>query len=73
MDTLTELPMKLASALMSLAMILVMLGGGGGKPPAAAAQLAFPFLDALDREYAKATPHRSRAIARLVAARKVNP
>lgn len=65
MDNLMELPVKLASMFMALATILLMLNGGGGSPPkggaAAMAQLAFPFMETLDKEYAKATPYRGLA------------
>lgn len=44
MDTLLDLPGKIAHALFALALILAALGGRRGPPSAPSAPLVFPFM-----------------------------
>ena len=44
METLIDLPLKLASSLMALALILMALQGPRNPPSAPSAQMVFPFM-----------------------------
>lgn len=68
MEHLLDLPMKIAHALVALA-VLFMAWGGKGPPSAPSAQLAFPFMEEArrrDPEYAKATPYSAFAARALL-------
>lgn len=44
LDTLTDLQMKVASALFAVALLIATLGGPKGPPSAPSAQMVFPFM-----------------------------
>lgn len=68
MDSLAELPMKLASALIGLALIFLALGGPpkGGSPKLAKNQLSFPFMVSQMAQKQKGHPFLRRAASRYI-------